>query len=77
MRRFIRKYSPRIGVRMINEIINWCNLNNGFATILLSVLTLLVSIIAVIVSIHTARLPYKKKLLISAGSAIRAAMSLS
>ena len=43
---------------MIEEIITWCNSNNGFATILLSALTLLVSIIAIIVSIRTARLPY-------------------
>ena len=53
---------------MVKEIINWCNSNNGFATILLSALTLLVSIIAIIVSIHAARLPYKKKLIVSGGS---------
>ena len=52
---------------MIEEIITWCNSNNGFATILLSALTLLVSIIAIIVSIRTARLPYKKKLIVSGG----------
>lgn len=46
---------------MIEEIITWCNSNNGFATILLSALTLLVSIIAIIVSIRTARLPYNYK----------------
>ena len=52
---------------MVKEIINWCNSNNGFATILLSALTLLVSIIAIIVSIHAARLPYKKKLIVRGG----------
>ena len=57
---------------MIEEIITWCNSNNGFATILLSALTLLVSIIAIIVSIRTARLPYKKKLIVSGGSFISA-----
>lgn len=57
---------------MVKEIINWCNSNNGFATILLSALTLLVSIIAIIVSIRTARLPYKKKLIVSGGSFISA-----
>ena len=57
---------------MIEEIITWCNSNNGFATILLSALPLLVSIIAIIVSIRTARLPYKKKLIVSGGSFISA-----
>ncbi|SEP84223.1 hypothetical protein SAMN02910289_00651 [Lachnospiraceae bacterium RM5] len=52
------------------EVIQWCNENVGFATIVLSALTLLVSIIAVIVSIRTARLPYKKMIKIEAGSYI-------
>ncbi len=50
------------------EVIQWCNDNAGFATIVLSALTLLVSIIAIIVSIRTARLPYKKLIKIEAGS---------
>ena len=54
----------------ITEIIKWCNENTGFATIILSVLTLIVSIIAIFVSISTARLPYKKKLLVERGSFI-------
>lgn len=37
---------------------------------MLSLLTLVVSIIAVIVSIQTARLPYKKKMLVESGSYI-------
>lgn len=49
----------------MTEIINWCNLNNGFLTGVLSLLTLIVSIIAIIVSINTAKLPYKKKLQLS------------
>ena len=52
------------------EVIQWCNENVGFATIVLSALTLLVSIIAVIVSITTARLPYKKIIKIETGSYI-------
>ena len=40
-------------VNAISNIIQWCNDNVGFATIVLSTLTLLVSIIAIIVSIRT------------------------
>lgn len=57
-------------IEALTNIIQWCNENVGFATIVLSVLTLLVSIIAVIVSIRTARLPYKKSIKIEAGSYI-------
>ena len=49
-------------------MIQWCNENVGFASIVLSTLTLLVSIIAIIVSIRAARLPYKKLIKIEAGS---------
>ena len=55
-------------INAISNIIQWCNDNVGFATIVLSTLTLLVSIIAIIVSIRTARLPYKKIIKIEAGS---------
>lgn len=55
-------------VNYITEFIQWCNDNAGFATIVLSALTLLVSIIAVIVSVRTANLPYKKQLKIEMGS---------
>lgn len=44
------------------NFISWCNNNEGFATIILSTLTLVVSIIAIVVSIKTAKLPYKKKI---------------
>lgn len=54
----------------MSEFIQWCNENQGFLTIVLSALTLLVSIIAIIVSLHTARLPYKKKLLVKTGNTI-------
>lgn len=50
------------------NFIDWCNNNMGFASLLLSALTLLVSVLAIAVSIHTAKLPYKKKLLVTAGS---------
>lgn len=55
-------------VNNLAEVIQWCNENVGFATIVLSVLTLLVSVIAIIVSVKTARLPYKKMLKIETGS---------
>lgn len=55
-------------VNTISNIIQWYNDNVGFATIVLSTLTLLVSIITIIVSIRTARLPYKKLIKIEAGS---------
>lgn len=57
-------------MKNIADIIKWCNENEGFATILLSFGTLIVSIIAIIISIKTARLPYKKKLLIVVGTYI-------
>lgn len=50
----------------MNEIINWCNENNGFLTAVLSVIGLVLSLIAIVVSIKTARLPYKKELKLSA-----------
>lgn len=54
--------------KYLAEVIQWCNDNVGFATIILSTLTLIVSIIAIIVSIRTARLPYKKLIKIESGS---------
>lgn len=54
----------------MNSIIEWCNLNVGFATIILSLGTLLLSLVAIVVSIKSARLPYTKKLLLTAGSFI-------
>lgn len=56
----------------IIEVIEWCNNNTGFATIVLSILTLIVSIIAIFVSLSTARLHYKKKILVERGSFISA-----
>lgn len=50
---------------MMADIINWCNLNNGFLTAILSLIGLIISTVAIIVSVSTARLPYKKKLKLS------------
>ena len=52
------------------QFIEWCNNNMGFVSLLLSALTLFVSIIAVVVSVRTAKLPYKKKLMVSSGNYI-------
>ena len=49
-------------------LIEWCNNNIGFASLMLSVLTLFVSILAVFVAIRTAQLPYKKKIMLSIGN---------
>ena len=46
----------------MNEIINWCNNNDGFIMAILAFLSLLLSAVAIIVSIKTARMPYKKGL---------------
>ena len=45
------------------EFICWCNENNGFLTAVLSIIGLLLSMIAIVVSVSTARMPYKKRLL--------------
>ena len=47
------------------DIIEWCNINNGFLTGILPLLTLIVSIVAVAVSIRTARLPYMKRIILT------------
>ena len=46
-------------------VIQWCNDNNGFLSAVLSFIGLFLSVTAIVVSIQTARLPYKKKLLLS------------
>lgn len=52
----------------MQDIINWCNNNEGFTNIFLSVVGTILSVIAIIVSIKTARLPYKRKIKITAGT---------
>ena len=49
----------------MDRIILWCNNNTGFLSAVLSSLTLLTSVIAIAVSLRTARLPYRKQLLLS------------
>ena len=44
--------------------IQWCNENNGFLSAILSLVGLMLSVIAIVVSIRTAKMPYKKKLLL-------------
>ena len=56
------------------NIITWCNNNNGFLTAILSVVGLALSIIAIIVSIRTARLPYKKKLILGSSLSVQTQM---
>ena len=57
----------------MSEIIKWCNINNGFLTGILSIIGLLLSTIAIVVSIRTARLPYKKKILLGSSMLVGAA----
>lgn len=46
----------------MHDIIVWCNENEGFVAMVLSIVTILISVIAIVVSINTARLPYKQNL---------------
>ena len=57
-------------MEIMNDIIEWCNINSGFIQAILALLTLIVSIIAIAVSIKTANLPYKKKMVLTFGSYI-------
>lgn len=56
------------------SIIQWCNENTGFLTAVLSVIGLILSFVAITVSINTARLPFKKRILL--GSSINIGTSL-
>ncbi len=53
----------------MNEIIVWCNNNQGFIDAVLSLTTIFMSVVAICISIHTARLPYKKKIIVRCGIA--------
>ena len=46
----------------MQNIINLCNDNSGFISVILSIITIILSIAAIFVSIRTAMLPYKKEL---------------
>ena len=52
----------------MSELIQWCNDNNGFLTAILSAIGLFLSTIAIVVSIKTARLPFKKSVVVSSST---------
>lgn len=52
------------------NIFRWCNNNDGFTSAVLSVIGIGLSVIAIWVSISTARLPYKKKVILSSNTLI-------
>lgn len=54
----------------MTRFIEWSNANNGFSTLVISIIALFISIVSLIVSFYTAKLPYKKKLLLTYGTAI-------
>lgn len=56
------------------NIIQWCNENNGFLTAILSLIGLVLSVTAIVVSVRTARLPYKKKLMLGSYMSLGASM---
>lgn len=48
------------------NFIEWCNVNQGFLSFVLSTVTLLLSIIAIFISIIAMRIPYKKRVVVEA-----------
>lgn len=56
------------------NIIQWCNENNGFLTAILSLIGLVLSVTAIVISVRTARLPYKKKLMLGSYMPLGASM---
>lgn len=51
-------------------MIAWFNQNVGFVSALLSFFTIVLSVVAIVVSIRTAKLPYKKAMMVLAGNEI-------
>lgn len=49
----------------MQELIRWCNENEGFTNAILSCATIFISALAIYISIKTAKLPYKKKMKLS------------
>lgn len=47
----------------MSEIIKWCNLNTGFISAILSLMTIMISVLAIIISKRMTFIPYKKKLI--------------
>jgi len=54
----------------MQEIIKWCNENEGFTNAILTCATVFVSIVAILISIKMAKLPYKKKMKLSGGAGL-------
>ena len=52
------------------NFIQWCDDDNGFLTAILSLIGLILSATAIVVSIRTARLPYKKRIMLSSAPVI-------
>lgn len=46
-------------------MIEWCNVNEGFISAILSIVSILLSVLAVVISIIISKFPYKKKIAIS------------
>lgn len=46
----------------MQNIVNYCNANSGFISMILSIITIILSIAAIFVSVRAAMLPYKKEL---------------
>lgn len=49
----------------MNNIIDWCNQNVGFIEAIVAIISSILSFIAIIISIHAARLPFKKEIKLS------------
>lgn len=54
--------------RYNTNFVQWCNDNNGFLTAILSLIGLILSVTAIVVSIRTARLPYKKRIMLGSST---------
>lgn len=67
---FIIGFSIAFVRRMVTmSFVEWCNANSGFTSAILSIVGLTLSVIAIVISIYTAKLPYKKRLLINIAGA--------
>ncbi len=54
----------------MNNIIMWCNQNQGFVSAILSLVTILLSAIAIIISVIVAKIPFRKKVVVECGNTI-------
>lgn len=46
----------------VKDFMEWCNLNQGFLSFVLSLMTIILSVIAIIVSIKMAYLPFRSRI---------------